>query len=120
MTGAAGQVELTLAAGEELASALACGLHARVRRRFDRHAARLMRDVGRQCEKFGAFPRKWRRLLVIAAALLDALFEIERPRVGVIENRITRRDTLHADARIAMTIGAGVAIRSRLGIPQRL
>src|SRR5947209_18746339 len=117
MTGAAGQVELTLAAGEERASALACGLHAAIGRRFDRHAARLMRDVGRQCEKFGAFPRKRRRLLAIAAALLDALLEINRPRVGFIENRIARRDAFHPDARIAMTIGAGVAIRSRLGIP---
>jgi hypothetical protein len=61
------------------------GLGALVVRDFDRHAARLPPDIGRECEQLPALDGKRRRLLLLGAADIDPLLEIDRTSAGGVE-----------------------------------
>ena len=65
----------------------------------DRQAARLAGDKGGQRQQIRAFPCKWLGSLMLGAAPVDALLEIERSGEHRVEGRVARRDALHADAR---------------------
>jgi hypothetical protein len=45
-------------------------------------------------------------LLLVGAAHIDPLLEIDRPTARRVEGGITRRHALHAGLRVAMAIGA--------------
>src|SRR2546425_10035322 len=101
-----GEIELPLALGEQLVAGLQEGLGALVVRDFDRHAARLLSHIGRECEQLLAFEGQRRRLLLLRAADVDALFEIDRAPARSIESWIARRHAFHARPRVAVAIGA--------------
>src|SRR5262249_57823937 len=60
-----------------------------------------------------------RRLLVLAAAQVDALFEIDRTIARHAECGVTRRNAFHADGSVLVTIGTCAAGRAGFLIPQR-
>ena len=101
-----GEIELPLALGEQLVAGLQEGLGALVVRDFDRHAARLLPDISREREQLLALEGKRRRLLLLGAADIDPLLEIDRTSARGTEGRITGRHTFHTRPRVAMTIGA--------------
>src|SRR5260370_264593 len=101
-----GEIELSLALGEQLAAGLQEGLGALVVRDFDRHAARLPPDIGRECEQLLALEGKRRRLLLLGAADIDSLLEIDRTSARGTEGWIARRHAFHARPRVAVAIGA--------------
>jgi hypothetical protein len=72
----------------------------------DRHAARLPTDVGREREQLLALEGKRRRLLLLGAADIDPLLEIDRTSARGTEGRITGRHTFHTRPRVAVAIGA--------------
>ena len=76
---------------------------------LDRHAARLLRDERGQRQQVAAFVGKRRRLLVLAAAQIDALLQIDGTAERLVDGGIAGRDALHAGARIPVAIGAGFA-----------
>ena len=78
------------------------------------------RDQRGQRQQVAAFVRKRCRLLLLGAAQIDALLEIDGARQRLVEGGITRRDALHAGARILVAIGAGLARRAGLAVPQFL
>src|SRR5579864_3153045 len=65
------------------------------------------------------FVREGLGFLMTRATQIDALFEIDRTTERLVVGRIARRDALHAACGIAMTIGAGLAGRALLLLPQR-
>src|SRR5262249_40602735 len=101
-----GEIELPLALGEQLAAGLQEGLDALVVRDFDRHAARLLPHIGRECEQLLALERKRRRLLLLGAADIDSLLEIDGASARGTEGWIARRHAFHAHPRVAVAIGA--------------
>src|SRR5215831_297678 len=72
------QVELALAAVEGFASGFEEGLRLRVYFRRYRQAPRLQRDIGGEREQLFALVGERSRSLVIDAAGVDALLEVER------------------------------------------
>src|SRR5580700_5262785 len=116
----AGEIELALAAVEEIAAGGGERCEPRVRRRGDRHAAGLARHEGRKRQQLRALEAQRRRLLALAAADVDLPFEIDRTPARGVEGRIARRDALHALRGIAVAVGAGAAGGASLLVPQRL
>src|SRR5262249_5862377 len=88
-------------------------------RRRDLHSARLPSDIGGKRQKFAALRGERRRLLVLAAAQVDALFEIDRTIARHAECGITRRNAFHADGSVLVTIGTSATGRTGFLIPQR-
>src|SRR5262245_61772958 len=90
----AGEVELALLlvegllAGLEVGSVFAGGLD------LDWHAARLAADVGGQSQKFFALVRERRGLLLLDAAGIDALLEVDE--LAAMQGWIAGGDPLHA------------------------
>src|SRR5438270_13365047 len=84
---AARQVERELAALEQRAAGVEKLDHA-VAVDGDRHAARLAADEGRERQQLLALGGKSRGLLLLAAADVDALLEIDRPAARRIERRV--------------------------------
>jgi hypothetical protein len=80
--------------------------YARVVRDVDRHPARLLPDIGCEREQFFALEGKRRCLLLLSAADIDALLEIDGSSARRIEGRIARRHAFHARARVAVAIRA--------------
>src|SRR5262249_820133 len=101
-----GEIELPLALDEQLSAGLQEGLGALVVRDFDRHAARLLPDIGSEREQLLALEGKRRRLLLLGAADVDSLLEIDGACARGIEGWIARRHAFHARPRVAMAIGA--------------
>src|SRR5262245_25754233 len=87
---------------------------------LNREPTRLPRDVRGQPEQVPPFVRERRRLLVVGPAQVDTLFEVDRPSARRMSRRLARRDALHADARVAVTVGARASCGARLSVPQRL
>src|ERR1700721_1565781 len=85
----------------------------------NRHAARLFCDVCCQGEQIVFLVRKRIGLLMKRAAQIDALLEVDGASEWLVIGRITRRDAFHAGAGVAMTVGAGLARRACLAVPQR-
>src|SRR5919108_384444 len=108
----------TLAAGEDVPSGLQEGTHARVIRDLDRHAARLLTDIRRKREQLLALEGKRRRSLLLGAADVDTLPQVDRACTRCIKRRIARRDPFHARVRIAMAIGARFSGRALLALPE--
>ena len=111
-------VVVALAAGQvQLAFALAEQFFAQIEKRTrlgtgvyrDRQAARLTGDECSQREQFLALPGERLRSLILAAAAVDPLLEIERAGECRTERRVAGRDTLHALSPVAMAVGAGAA-----------
>ena len=77
----------------------------------DRLSARLHARHRRSAPAVPCFRgRKAVRLLMRSAAEVDALFQIDRPAERrFVKRRIARRDALHADCGVMMTVGAGFA-----------
>src|SRR5206468_9513552 len=78
------------------------------------------RHIGAEREQLLALERQRRRLLALGAADVDLLIEVDRAPARSIESRIARRHALHALARLAVAVGAGLAGRADLALPQRL
>src|SRR5262245_46456745 len=116
----AGEIELAPAAMEGRAAGFEERASALVDRDLDRHAARLLRHVGGECEQFLALGCQRARLLLIAPADVDPLVEVDGPPASCVEGRVPRRDALHAFARVAMAVGASLARGASLALPQRL
>src|SRR5262249_49272366 len=89
------QVELTLAPVEGLLSRFEERLRLRVDLRRYRHPARLPPDVGGEREQLLALVGERRGFLMIDAAGVDALLEVERLAPRGVERGIARRDALH-------------------------
>src|SRR5262249_13278787 len=100
------EIELSLALREQLAAGLQEGLGALVVRDFDRHAVRLAPDIGREREQLLALERKRRRSLLLRAADIDLLLEIDRAPARGIEGWMAGRHAFHARSRVAVAIGA--------------
>jgi hypothetical protein len=77
----------------------------------------LLCDKRGQRQQVAALISEWRRLLMIGAAQIDALLEIDGPAQRLVEGRIARRDALHADARVVVAIGAGLVRGAGLARP---
>ena len=75
---AARQVQLTLAAVKQFAALFEKGLLRAARLCGDRQAARLMRDKRGQSQQLGAFPGEAFGLLMLGAAAVDPLLQIDR------------------------------------------
>ena len=86
----------------------------------DGGAARLAAHIGGQRQEFAALVGERRRLLMGFAAVIDALFEVDRLAARRVEGRIAGGDALHAGLGLAVAVGAALAGRARLGRPQRL
>ena len=71
-------------------------------------ASRLPRDKGGERQQLAALERQRRRLLVIGAAQIDALLEIDGAAERLVESGIAGGDTLHAGAGIVVAIGTGL------------
>ncbi|MDP6953270.1 MAG: hypothetical protein QGF53_10995 [Alphaproteobacteria bacterium] len=54
------------------------------------------------------FVSQWRRILIAAAAQVDALFQIDRTTLPLVEHRISCGNTRHLAAVRAMASGAGL------------
>src|SRR5215211_966923 len=115
----AGETELALAAIKQRTAGVEKLDHA-IRRDADRDAARLPPHVGGEREQLLALVRERWRLLLLGAADIDALLEINRPAARRIKGRITRGNAFHARPRVAVAVGARLVGRTRLGVPQRL
>src|SRR5262249_35141274 len=81
----AGEVELALPLGVERAAFGDERLELRIRPDLDRTAARLLRDEGGDCQQIAALKGKRRRLLMVGAAEIDALLEIDGPAKRLVE-----------------------------------
>ena len=55
---------------------------------------------------------------MVRAAQIDALFQIDGTPERLVEGGIARGDALHADARVAMAVGAGFCGRAGPVLPQ--
>src|SRR5262245_8501345 len=102
----AGEIELSLALNEHLATVLQEGPRAFVVCDIDGQTARLISDISGEREQFLALEGKRRCLLLFRTADIDALLEVDRPSACRIESRIARRHAFHARARIAVAIRA--------------
>src|SRR5262245_11851868 len=119
MTLRATHVDLAAPLSEQLPAGLDERCETFVAWRRDRHAARLPSDIGCECQQVMAFERQWRRLLMFAAAKVDALFDIDRGAARRAERRVTRGNALHAHRRILVTIGTRAVGGACFLIPQR-
>src|SRR6516164_1946180 len=120
VAGGAGEIELALAELKQLLAGPQKRRQAFIVLALDWHPARLHSDIGGEGEQLLALERQQRRLLLLRAADVDPLLEIDRTCPRAVEGRIARRHPLHAGVRIAVTIGAGFSCRSLLAVPQRL
>src|SRR5215213_513329 len=91
----AGQIELALARAVELAARLDELLGLLVRHHCDRHPPRVFSDKRTEREQIAALMRKRRRLLLLGAAEIDTLFDVDRAVPGGRERRVARRDAAH-------------------------
>ncbi len=115
----AGEIQLADALAVKRLATLAEGREPGIVRRSDRHAARLLADIGGQREQFPAFPRKRRCLLLGFATGVDPALQVERTLMLGAKGWIARRDALHAGRRILMTVGAGLVGTAGLRAPER-
>ena len=117
MTDRAAQMELADAGVEQDLTPRARRLQPRVGGRRQRQAARLQADEGRQPQQLGALGRPGRPALVDAAALVDALGQVQRPGRAAVEGRVAGGHADHALLRVSMAGGAGLvgAARPQLG-----
>src|SRR6478735_1240846 len=102
----AGEVELSLPLVEHVATGLQKWPGAFVVGNIDRHAAGLPPHIRREREQLFALERERRRLLLVRAAHVDSLFEIDRASARGVERGIACRNALHAGLRVAMATGA--------------
>ena len=86
----------------------------------DRHPARLLGDVCGERQQVAALMGERRRLLLLGAAEVDALLEIDRAALRGAERRIARRNAAHRLRGVAVAVGAGLAFAAGLAAPQRL
>jgi ferredoxin--NADP+ reductase len=117
---AAGKIELALAPHEEIAPLGDERRERGVGTGLNRHPARLLRDERGEREQVVAFVRERRGLLVIGAAKIDALLEIDRATERLVVGGIAGGDALHAGAGIVVAIGTGVVGGAGLALPQCL
>src|SRR5262249_27637500 len=102
----AGEVELALTPVEQRATRFDERAAALVGAGRDRHAARLFGHIGRERQQLARLPTEGQSVLMLGAATVDALLEIDRPPVRIIERRVARRDALHTGPRVPVTAGA--------------
>ncbi len=102
----AGEIELALALYEHRAAGFQKRPYPRVIRDVDRHAARLLPDIGCERQQLLAFEGKRGRALLLSAAHIDPLFEIDRAAAHRVECGIARRHAFHARARVAVAVRA--------------
>src|SRR5262245_24884167 len=102
----AGEIELSLALNEHLATGLQEGPRAFVVCDIDGQTARLISDISGEREQFLALEGKRRCLLLLRTADVDALLKINRSSACRIEGGIARRHAFHARARVAVAIRA--------------
>src|SRR5262245_40378607 len=120
MTLRATHIDLPAALSEQPAARLDKGRKPLVAWRRDRHAARLPADIGTERQQLTAFQCQRRGLLMLGAADVDALLEIDRAVAGRAERWVARCNPLHADRRILMAIRTRAVGGTGLLIPQRL
>src|SRR5882757_7962028 len=84
----AAKIELSLPLHEQFASLGDERLELRIAIGLDRDAARLLCDEGSQRQQVAAFVGKGLRLLVIGAAEIDALFQIDGTAERLVEGGI--------------------------------
>src|SRR5437762_6067686 len=87
---------------------------------FDSCALRLPRDKGRERQQLAALEGERRRLLVVGAARIDALLQIDGAAGCLVESRVARGHAFHACAGIIVAIGAGLVGGTQLALPKRL
>src|SRR5262249_39856077 len=114
------KIELALALGEHRAAGFEKRSDARVVRDVDRHAARLLPDIGCESEQLLALEGKRRRALLFGAAGIDPLLEIDGTAARRVAGGVGRRPPLHARARAAVAVRACFAGRPLLAPPDRL
>jgi len=95
----AGKVELALSKLEDFPAAFDKGTTSRIVGDGRWLSFRLMRHVSGQCQQVLMFKRQRCDLLMLAAAPIDALLQIDRPADRSVECRISRRYRLHAWAK---------------------
>src|SRR3954453_5281196 len=115
-----GKVELARARRIELAAGGDKRLGLLVVYDCDRKSTRLLAHVSREREQLAAFMRERLRLLLLDAAEIDPLFDVDRAVLRRREGRIARRDAAQRGGRIAMAVSARLVRLARLAIPQRL
>src|SRR3954471_11785395 len=96
-----GKVELARARRIELLTRVDERLGLLVVYNCDRKSTRLLADVGREREQLAAFMRERLRLLLLGAAEIDALLDIDRAVLRRRERRIPCRDATQRGGRIA-------------------
>src|SRR5439155_5675812 len=106
VTLAARQVQLTFAAVEQLAALIQKRPQLGILRPRDRQPTRLVSDKGSQSQEIGTLPRQRCGTLVLGAASVYPLLQIDRAAERRIECRITSRHPLHAAGRVAMAVRA--------------
>src|SRR5213595_117883 len=104
------EVHLSVASRVEAAAALERGACRSLDIYQNWHAARLIRHIGAEREKAIRFARKRGQALAANAAIVDARVEIERRCGRRIVRRITRSDSAHGCACVAMTGVAAFAV----------
>src|ERR1700730_1054843 len=114
---AARQVQLTFTLAEQFFAQIekraqlgACGYR-------DRQATRLTGDKRGQREQVLAFPSQWLGPLMLGAAAVDPLLQIERASQDGVERRVAGGDSFHAGHGIAMTILTGPRGDTRFSRP---
>src|SRR5271167_4223057 len=100
----AAQVDLALPPRKQVAPAADERPEPLVARFRNRHAARLATDIYGERQQVVIFERQRRRLLMLGAAQVDALLEIDRAVVCRAEGWIARCDALHADGCVAVAV----------------
>src|SRR5205807_9585996 len=116
----AGEIELALTARVNLPAGLDERLGLFVIRDRNRLSAGLLAEINRDRKQLAAFERQRRRILLLGAAQIDALLDVDRTAFFDIECRVARRYAAHRLLGIAMAIRAGLAGRAGVGRPRRL
>jgi hypothetical protein len=113
----AAEIELPLPLHVELAPLFDERRELRVAAGFDSSTVRLPCDKGGERKELAALERQRRRLLVVAAARIDALLQIDGTAGCLVEGRVTGGHALHAGAGIVVAIGAGLVGGAQLAFP---
>src|SRR5260370_13043900 len=116
----AAEIELSLPLHEQLASLGEERFEVGGGGGRDRNGARLARDQGGKRQQTAALVRKRRRLLMVDAAQIDALLQIDGAAERLVERGIAGSDALHGRAGLAVAVGAGLVGGAYLALPQRI
>src|SRR5215467_5369860 len=102
----AGEIELTLAPLEDATSRGNEGCEPGVAA-LDGHPARLAREIDAEREELLALEGERGRTLMLGAADVYALFQVDRRAAPGVESRIACGHSLHGTGRLTMAVGAG-------------